>query len=341
MKKILAIETSCDETAVSVVTNAQDPARRIIHQSLFSQIDLHKIYGGVVPELAARSHMQHLSYIFKDCLSNGNIKLSDIDAFAATAGPGLIGGLIVGLMSAKSLSLSCNKPFFAINHLEGHALTPRLSANIAYPYLLLLISGGHCQFVAVERLGKYKILGRTRDDAAGESFDKVAKLLDLPYPGGPSIEKIAKAGNSSHFLFPEPFKGKSHADFSFSGLKTSVRREIENQELLTDIIKANIAASFQLTVANIMVDRLRAAFNMCEYPRVVVAGGVAANQVIRAHIEKVCTQHNRDFYAPPLALCTDNAAMIGWAAMERYIAGAAPSPLNFVPRPRWALEDLD
>jgi N6-L-threonylcarbamoyladenine synthase len=339
--KILAIETSCDETAVAIVQQHSDPAQRILSNIIFSQIQQHQDYGGVVPELAARAHLEYLPPTLQQALETAKVTLQDIDAIAVTAGPGLIGGVLVGLMTAKSMAMALQKPFLAINHLEGHALTPRLSHNVPFPYLLLLVSGGHCQFVEVQDLGHYRLLGTTIDDAVGEAFDKVAKLMGLDYPGGPALERAALTGDTTRFDLPRPLKGKEGCNLSFSGLKTAVRTLFYS---LTDPTKQDIqdiAACFQKAAVESLTYRARNAIKMLStsVQHFVVAGGVAANQALRLELTKLCTENNLQFVAPPINLCTDNAAMIAWAGVERFSKGHT-SPFNISPLPRWPLSDL-
>lgn len=331
--KILGIETSCDETAAAIVSSD----RQILSNIVRSQIDEHAAYGGVVPELASRAHIEFLDAIIAEALREANCEWSEIDAIAATAGPGLIGGVIVGVMEAKALASALDKPFVAVNHLEGHALTARLTNAVEFPYLLLLVSGGHCQILQVEGVGKYTLLGETLDDAVGESFDKLAKMLGLPIPGGPKIEALAAAGNANAFELPRPLLGRAGCDFSFSGLKTAVRQRVE----MRDMRKEDICAVFQKTVAEILCDRLHNAFSNLEsrISTLVVAGGVAANKFLRAEIAALCALHGIEFVVAPPALCTDNAAMIAWAGLEKLQLGQS-SPLNFNPRARWPLAEL-
>ena len=337
MKKVLGIETSCDETAVAIV----DSDKNILSHKILSQVDEHKIYGGVVPEIAARSHIEYLPNLIKECLSESKIPLEQIDGIAATGGPGLIGGVIAGVVTAKAMASTTGKPFIAVNHLEGHALTAHLTNDVKFPYLLLLISGGHCEILIAKDLGKYEKLGGTIDDAVGESFDKVAKMLGLGYPGGVEIEKLALEGNPNAFDFPKPLCSQKSCDFSFSGLKTSVRRTIEK---VTEAQKNDICASFQRTVSEILADRLENAVQIFKqrYPennQIVVAGGVAANKCIRFYIEKLLSQYSLEMVVPPIKLCTDNAAMIAWAGLERLRKGYT-TPLDFEPRSRWPLEEI-
>lgn len=338
---ILGIETSCDETAAAVVCDSNDAVLRIRSNVVFSQISEHIEYGGVVPEIAARAHLHYIRPTIKSALSKANMTLTDIDGIAVTSGPGLIGGVLVGLMAAKTIAMTRNIPFLGINHLEGHALTVRLTNDVPYPYLLLLISGGHCQFVAVESLGNYRVLGRTLDDAAGEAFDKVAKMMNAGYPGGPAIEQLAKTGNPNRFTLPRPLIGRKDCNFSFSGLKTSVRTLLGKGEVVTPQDKADLAASFQKVVADHITDRASHAFSLVDesYQHLVVAGGVASNEYIRNRLDALTKKHKRLFVAPPIKLCTDNAAMIAWAGLERFKAGFI-SELSISPKPRWPLESL-
>ncbi|MCW0236676.1 MAG: tRNA (adenosine(37)-N6)-threonylcarbamoyltransferase complex transferase subunit TsaD [Ferrovibrio sp.] len=343
---VLGIETSCDETACAVVTDAVDPARRIVSHSLFSQMREHAPYGGVVPEIASRAHIEHLDGLVAESLTAAGLGLRDLDAIAATAGPGLIGGVMVGLMTAKTLAYATGKPLIAVNHLEGHALSVRLSEDVPFPYLLLLVSGGHCQFLIVDGVGRYRRLGTTIDDAAGEAFDKTAKLLGLGYPGGPAIERLAKQGNALRFSLPLPLKGRPGCDFSFSGLKTAVRLALEScGPAPTGQDKADLAASFQRTVMAVILDRARHAIAMfgdshgVRGKYFVVAGGVAANAVLREGLVALAEEHGMRFTAPPMALCTDNGAMIAWAGLERFRLGMIDD-LEAPARARWPLDAM-
>lgn len=352
---VLGIETSCDETAVAIV----DDKKNILAHLVFSQIDIHKMYGGVIPELSARSHLEVIDKIVMQALKEANVKFEEIDAFCATSGPGLIGGLIVGMTCAKTLSAIYNKPFIAVNHLEGHALTLRLTSDIDFPYLILLVSGGHCQILIAKSLGNYKKIGETIDDALGEAFDKVAQMLGLPYPGGPEVERLAVKGNISRFKFPRPLiDSKSHDhlfDFSFSGLKTAVRREIEkitncdfdhniSPQLLSIQDKADICASFQNIVAEILINRLQNTVNLHPYliknnsliTNLVIAGGVSANKFLISKLQKFGSDNNLNVVAPPLKYCTDNGAMIAWVGVER-LKNNLIDDLDFVPKARWDL----
>lgn len=339
-KIVLGIESSCDETACALVNDK----REILSSVVWSQYDEHRRFGGVVPEIAARAHLEKCDLLIKEAMDKAGKTFSDLSAVAVAGGPGLIGGVLVGVMTAKTIALCHHLPFIAVNHLEGHALTARLSHPIQFPYLLLLTSGGHCQILIVEGVGKYIRLGGTIDDSAGEAFDKVAKMLDVGYPGGPNVEKRAQMGDSKRFKFPVPMKGRAGCDFSFSGLKTSVRTCIEKQEVLTEQIKSDICASFQTAVVAQMSDRLDHAIEIfkAKYPQgkdLVVAGGVAANQAVRSMLEAKAKQSGLIFSAPPIKLCTDNGVMIAWAGMERYLLGKSDS-FDFRARPRWPLTEL-
>ena len=319
---VLGIETSCDETAAAVVSSE----REILSESIYSQIKTHEEYLGVVPELAARSHIDHCSAVVKDAINKANLSISQVDVIAATAGPGLLGGLLVGLTTAKAISLAAKKPFIAINHLDGHALTPRLSHSLEFPYLLLLISGGHSMFLAVEGPGKYKLLGQSIDDALGEAFDKTGRLLGLGYPGGPAIEKIAVNGDPFRFRLPHPLKGRDNCDFSFSGLKTAVRQTAEKLSPLTLKDREDIAASFQYTICKIIEERLKNAIReyIEYYPndrRLATSGGVASNNMIRKTLLNLAEKNSFDLFIPEPKLCTDNGAMIAWAGVEHSLLG--------------------
>lgn len=335
---ILGLETSCDETSAAIVSDKKE----IVTNILFSQLQQHKEFGGVVPEIASRAHLQFIEQIIRE--ATAQISLKEIEAIAVTRGPGLIGGLIVGLMVAKSLAYALRKPLIGINHLEAHALTARLVYPLEFPFMLLLISGGHCQLLEVKNVGSYRKLGGTIDDAAGEAFDKVAKMLGLDYPGGPIIEKYARLGDARRFQFPQPLSNKPDCNFSFSGLKTAVRRKIEEfAPNLNEVIIADIAASFQYTVAEILCDRIKNALTLYiepDFPNryFVLAGGVAANQYIRNRLEQTLAQYNFTLIAPPIALCTDNAAMVAWAGIEHYKRDTIYS-LDIEPRARWPLEE--
>jgi N6-L-threonylcarbamoyladenine synthase len=331
---VLGIETSCDETAAAIVRDD----RTILSNVLVSQIPGHQPYGGVVPEKAARAHLDHLQPIIEQALQEAQVFLDDLDGVAVTAGPGLIGGVLVGVMTAKAIAAAKNLPFMAVNHLEGHALTARLTHDLPFPFLLLLISGGHSQFLEVTGVGQYRLLGSTIDDAVGEAFDKVARLFGLSYPGGPALEKLALTGNGKRFDLPRPLKGRPGCDFSFSGLKTAVRMVTEKHTPLSPQDKADLAASFQEAVADCLEERARNALRMLQEPaqHFVVAGGVAANTALRTRLSALCDAHGFQFVAPPVALCTDNAAMIAWVGVEKLRLGLKDE-LDFVPRPRWPL----
>lgn len=331
MGVVLGIESSCDETAVAVV----DSNRRIIAQRIASQDEAHAPYGGVVPEIAARAHAERLAPMISEVLDEAGIRLAEFDAIAATAGPGLIGGVMVGLVSAKALAMAADVPLMAINHLEGHALSPRLAdPDIEFPYLLLLVSGGHCQILRVEGVGEYRRLATTIDDALGEAFDKTAKILGLGYPGGPAVEKLAREGDAEAVPLPRPLKGSGEPHFSFAGLKSAVLRAHESGQHTP----ADIAATFQQAALDCVIDRLEFAIDRTDpVDTLVVAGGVAANQAIRTALEQLALRHGMRFSAPPMALCTDNAAMIAWAGVER-LASGQNDPLDIAARPRWPLD---
>jgi N6-L-threonylcarbamoyladenine synthase len=337
MGPVLGIESSCDETAAAVLS----ADGTVLAQAVLSQ-EGHKIYGGVVPEIAARAHLKHLPGLVAQVMDEAGQKFADLDAVAATVGPGLIGGLIIGSLYARGLALSAGKKFVAINHLEGHALTPRLPSlgnAPAFPYLLMLLSGGHCQCVAVTGIGQYKKLGGTIDDAVGEAFDKVAKMLGLGWPGGPEVERRAGQGDARKIALPRPLLRREGCDFSFSGLKTAVA-QIAAREALTDTRIDDICAGFQEAVAEVMADRARHALKMMpQATRLVVAGGVAANGAIREALEKAAAAQGLMLSAPPAHYCGDNAVMIAWAAIERLRLGRENGTLA-TPRPRFPLEDL-
>ena len=339
---ILGIESSCDETGAAVVERRADGSAHILSDLVLSQVREHAAFGGVVPEIAARAHVGALDGLVEAALDDAGVSLADIDAVAATAGPGLIGGLLVGLTTAKAIAFAADKPLVAVNHLEGHALTARLTDGLSFPYLLLLVSGGHSQFLAVEGVGQYRRLGSTIDDALGEAFDKAAKLLGLGYPGGPAVEEAAKRGNPNRFALPRPLVDRSSADFSFSGLKTALRLAAEEIAPLSDEDVADLCASFQAAVTDVVANRAGHAMEMFaasyQSPGVlVVAGGVAANEAIRAALRAEATRHGFRLVAPPLRLCADNAAMIAWAGAERLALGLTDS-LSVAARPRWPLD---
>lgn len=343
---VLGIESSCDDTGAAVVTDSKE----ILGEALQSQEE-HKQYGGVVPEIAARAHLEHVDEIISICLQRAHIELTDVDAIAASAGPGLIGGVVVGVMTAKALALALNKPFVAVNHLEAHALCARIANDVRFPYLLLLVSGGHCQILVVKNVGEYERLGTTIDDAAGEAFDKVAKMLNLDYPGGPMIEKLAATGNDARFTLPRPLIGSGDCNLSFSGLKTAVRKIIESYSpdgliehaILPKQDVADICACFQMTATDCLVRKLEKAIKYYKehYPDgqdLVVSGGVAANTYLRAALKNLAARYDLDFAAPPIRFCTDNGVMVAWAGLERFRKGFT-SPLDFKPRPRWPLDE--
>jgi N6-L-threonylcarbamoyladenine synthase len=363
---VLGIESSCDETAAALVTDD----RRILAQAIASQDDQHAPYGGVVPEIAARAHAERLAPLIERVLDEANVALGDVDAVAATAGPGLIGGVMVGLVTAKALAMASDKPLLAINHLEGHALSPRLAdPELEFPYALLLVSGGHCQLLEVSGVGRYRRLATTIDDALGEAFDKTAKILGLGFPGGPAVERLAKEGDPKAVPLPRPLLGSEEPHFSFAGLKSAVLRAKQNQiSVRAELVEApsfssaastrkgdpstssgrtgqvytdaDIAASFQQAAIDCLLDRSRRALgNMGEVRALVVAGGVAANARVRTALEELAASRGLRFVAPPLELCTDNAAMIAWAGLERLAIGATGDPLDVSARPRWPLDD--
>lgn len=336
---VLGIETSCDETAAAVIRGED---RAILSHRLLSQVEDHRPYLGVVPEIAARVHIEHVDRLVEEAMAEAGLRFGDLAGIAATAGPGLIGGLMVGLMTGKAIAAAAGKPLIAVNHLEGHALSPRLMAQVPFPYLLLLVSGGHCQLLAVEGVGVYRRLGTTIDDAVGEAFDKVAKLLGLGYPGGPAIENVAAGGDPRRFALPRPMLGRKDCHFSFSGLKTAVRQAVAALPILDPAAVADMAASFQAAVADVMADRLARAIAVfsglhTQARHVVIAGGVAANRTLRSRLTQTAEAAGMTLLAPPLWLCTDNAAMIAWAGVERLRLGLT-DPHDFAPRPRWPLD---
>jgi N6-L-threonylcarbamoyladenine synthase len=343
---VLGIESSCDETAAALVRRGDDGRPQVLAERLLSQIEEHRPYQGVVPEIAARAHLVHLDPLIAAAVAEAGIGFDAIDGVAATGGPGLIGGVMVGVTMAKAIAAVHGKPFVAVNHLEGHALSPRLIEPVDFPYLLLLVSGGHCQLVVVRGVGAYRQLGTTIDDAAGEAFDKVAKLLGLGYPGGPAVEAAANEATApERFALPRPMKGRADCDFSFSGLKTAVRHTVAGLgEDMAPADAADVAAAFQRAVAESIEDRCRRAIDLLQAEGVpatafVVAGGVAANTLLRAQMAALAETAGLRFIAPPLRYCTDNAAMIAWAGAERLALGAT-DPLDFAPRPRWPLASL-
>src|SRR5262249_24116363 len=319
---VLGIETTCDETAAAVVERPESGPGRILSNIVLSQINEHAAFGGVVPEIAARAHVEALDLIVRRALTDAGRSLARIDGIAAAAGPGLIGGVIVGLTTAKAMALVCEKPLIAVNHLEAHALTARLTHATPFPYCLFLASGGHTQIVAVRGVGDYVRLGTTMDDAIGEAFDKTAKLLGLGYPGGPQVEKEAERGDPNRFSLPRPMLGRKDADFSLSGLKTALRLEAEKVAPLSDQDVADLCASFQQAITDVVLDRLRAGLAIFreEYggpTALVIAGGVAANEAIRRVVHRIAFEAGTVLVAPPQELCTDNGAMIAWAGAER------------------------
>lgn len=331
MAIILGLESSCDETAAAIVRSD----RTILAHALAGQEDHHRAFGGVVPEIAARAHAELMTPLVEAALDEAGMTLDDIDAIAATAGPGLIGGVMVGLVTAKALAMATDKPLIAVNHLEGHALSPRLvDADLSFPYLLLLVSGGHCQLLRVNGVGEYDRMATTIDDAVGEAFDKTAKILGLGFPGGPAVERAAANGNASAVPLPRPLKGADEPHFSFAGLKSAVLRAHESGQYRVE----DIAASFQQAVVDCLLDRLSYSVDRIEpLSALVVAGGVAANGAIRTMLADFAAGRGMRFVAPPLWLCTDNGAMIAWAGAERLAAGMTDG-LDFVARPRWPLD---
>ncbi|MBW0006741.1 MAG: tRNA (adenosine(37)-N6)-threonylcarbamoyltransferase complex transferase subunit TsaD [Sphingomonas sp.] len=328
---ILGLESSCDDSAAALVTSD----RRILAQAVVGQNSAHQPYGGVVPEIAARAHVEILPGLIEQVLGDAKLSIHDVDAIAATAGPGLIGGVMVALLAGKGLALAAGKPLIAVNHLEGHALSPRLAdPDLDFPYLLLLVSGGHCQLLEVRGVGEYRRRATTIDDAAGEAFDKAAKLLGLGYPGGPAVEELAKKGDSAAVPLPRPLVGSGEPHFSFAGLKSAVQRAVASGDFKAE----DIAASFQQAVVDCLVDRTSLALRNSNAPALVVAGGVASNEAIRSALAGLAQQQGRAFSVPPQWLCTDNAAMIAWAGAERFAAGDCDS-LDVPARARWPLDE--
>ncbi len=340
---VLGIETSCDETAAAVVARGPDGVGRILSNIVLSQASDHVAFGGVVPEIAARAHVEALDQVVAAAMSEAGLAYSDLDGIAATAGPGLIGALLVGLTMAKAIAFAIGKPLVAVNHLEAHALTACLAGGIAFPYLLLLVSGGHTQLLRVAGLGDYRRYGTTIDDALGEAFDKTGKLLGLPYPGGPAVERAAATGNPERFRLPRPMLGRPGADFSFSGLKTAIRLEAEAIAPLDDQDVADLAAGLQAAATAVVVDRVGHAMERFlrdgapAAPALVAAGGVAANRTLRAALSDLAAHQGFRLVAPPLQLCGDNAAMVAWAGLERLAAGLT-DPFEVAARPRWPLD---
>ncbi len=345
---LLGLESSCDDTAAAVVRHVPGKSAVILGSVLYGQTDLHAAFGGIVPEIAARAHVEKLDICVEQALVQSGLALADLDAVAVTAGPGLIGGVLAGVMCAKGIATATGLPLIGVNHLAGHALTPRLTDNLAFPYLMLLVSGGHCQFLMVRSATDYGRLGGTIDDAPGEAFDKVAKLLGLPQPGGPAVEAAALSGDPTRFAFPRPLLDRPGCDLSFSGLKTALLRArdtlIAAQGGLTRADRADLCAGFQAAVADVLAEKsLRAIAAYLALsppdPAFAVAGGVAANRHIRAGLMAVCAERALRFVAPPLALCTDNAAMIAWAGIERYRLGLFDD-MTLSARPRWPLDTV-
>ncbi|WP_084422134.1 tRNA (adenosine(37)-N6)-threonylcarbamoyltransferase complex transferase subunit TsaD [Henriciella litoralis] len=339
---VLGIESSCDETAAAVLRH-EGGTVTVLSEVVRSQVEEHAPYGGVVPEIAARAHADVADRVVASAMADAGLSYSDLDGVAATSGPGLIGGVMVGMMTGKAIALATSKPFIPVNHLEGHALSPRLGADCPFPYLLLLVSGGHCQFLEVQGLGQYRRLGTTIDDAAGEAFDKLAKLLGLGFPGGPAVERTAKTGDPARYKLPRPLLDRDGLDMSFAGLKTAAARIVEKGDL-SDQDVADLCASYQAAIADCLsarTDRALAGFEGgADGKRLVVAGGVAANMAIRTALETVAGRHNAVLIAPPLRHCTDNAAMIALAGAEQLLAGrVADDAMNFAARPRWPLDE--
>ncbi|MDB5666016.1 tRNA (adenosine(37)-N6)-threonylcarbamoyltransferase complex transferase subunit TsaD [Cypionkella sp.] len=342
----LGIESSCDDTAAAVVRHVPGQVPQILSSVVEGQTALHAAFGGVVPEIAARAHAERLDHCIEQALAESGVNLAGLDGIAVTAGPGLIGGVLSGVMLAKGLATATGLPMVGVNHLAGHALTPRLTDQLAFPYLMLLVSGGHCQFLVVHSAERFERLGGTIDDAPGEAFDKTAKLLGLAQPGGPAVQAEAALGDIKRFSFPRPLLDRPGCDMSFSGLKTALLRARDaltaEKGGLTVQDRRDLCACFQVAVAEVLAEKTRRALaiyaDLCpDEPALAVAGGVAANTAIRARLESLCAQSNTRFLAPPLWLCTDNAAMIGWAGIERYRAGVVDG-MDLVARPRWPLD---
>lgn len=342
---VLGLETSCDDTAAAVVRRSADGRAKIMSNALFDQADLHARFGGVVPEIAARAHAERADLVIEQALDDAALGLDDLDAIAVTSGPGLIGGVMAGVMTCKGLAAATGLPLIGINHLEGHALTPRLTDGIDWPYLLLLVSGGHCQFLRIDGLGRYHRLGGTIDDAPGEAFDKTARLLGLGFPGGPEVEREAARGDPARFRFPRPLLDRPGCDMSFSGLKTAVVRAFDDlvaaQGGLTARDRADLCAAFQAAVGDVLAEKARRAMAALRAERpgngvIAVAGGVAANRALRAALDREASGQEFRLIAPPLPLCTDNGAMIAWAGLERLAAGWPAEPV--IARPRWPLD---
>jgi N6-L-threonylcarbamoyladenine synthase len=343
---ILGLESSCDDTAAAVVRHGADAAPEILSSVIAGQTDLHAAFGGVVPEIAARAHTEKLDLCVEQALARAGLSLKDIDAIAVTAGPGLIGGVLAGVMCAKGLAAGAGLPLIGVNHLAGHALTPRLTDQLAFPYLMLLVSGGHCQFLIAHDIDRFTRLGGTIDDAPGEAFDKTAKLLGLPQPGGPSVERAAETGDPARFGFPRPLLDRPGCDLSFSGLKTAMLRArdalVAEKGGLSEQDRADLCAGFQAAVTDVLAEKSRRALALYlaeapATPAFAVAGGVAANRTLRTALQAVAAEAGTVFTAPPLALCTDNAAMIAWAGLERFRAGHRDD-MTLSAHPRWPLD---
>jgi N6-L-threonylcarbamoyladenine synthase len=340
--RVLGLETTCDETAAAVVGIHEDGRGNVLSNEVLSQVAEHAAYGGVVPEIAARAHVEAIDLLIARALDNAKVAIEDVDGIAAAAGPGLIGGVLVGLTTAKALALVTRKPLLAVNHLEAHALTARLTDAVGFPYLLLLASGGHTQLVAVKGVGDYMRLGTTVDDAIGEAFDKIAKLLGLAYPGGPQVERQAEKGDPERFALPRPMLGRQEPNFSLSGLKTALRLEAERIGPLSDGDIADLCASFQAAIVDVVIDRTRVALRVFREAAgrptaLVVAGGVAANAILRRALQRLAAEAGLRLIAPPLELCGDNGAIIAWAGLERLRLGLVDDMM--VPaRPRWPLD---
>ncbi|WP_375253722.1 tRNA (adenosine(37)-N6)-threonylcarbamoyltransferase complex transferase subunit TsaD [Yoonia sp.] len=339
---LLGIESSCDDTAAAVVQGG-----KVLSSVVYGQTALHAAFGGVVPEIAARAHAEKIDHCVEEALADAGMSLSDLDGIAVTAGPGLIGGVLSGVMCAKGLSAATGLPLIGVNHLAGHALTPRLTDNVSYPYLMLLVSGGHCQFLIAHAHDRFDRIGGTIDDAPGEAFDKTARLLGLPQPGGPSVEKAAQSGDPKRFKLPRPLLGQEECDMSFSGLKTAILRArdgiVAEQGGLTTQDQADLSAGFQAAVTDVLIEKTRRALALYlaqapATPTFAIAGGVAANSSIRDGLTRLCAEMGTDFIAPPLRLCTDNAAMIAYAGAEKMAAGGIDD-LTLSARPRWPLDD--
>lgn len=332
MTYVLGIESSCDETAAAIV----DDQKNVLSNVVYSQIEQHRPFGGVVPEIAARAHLEKIDKVVQKALQNAGISIHDINAVAGTCGPGLIGGVVVGATYAKAVSMALNIPFIAVNHIEAHAISVRLTEDLSFPYLLFLASGGHCQICIVKNINEFEILGKTIDDSIGESFDKVSKLLGYGYPGGPLIEKNAKLGDDSYFKLPHPLCSKGSLDFSFSGLKTAVL--LISQKCTSEQDKLNLCASFQKTVGDVVTYKMKYALKKCDthISGMVFGGGVAANAYIRERLQQLCDQNNVRFFVPPAKFCTDNGAMIAWLGLEKFLQNQT-ADLKFKPIPRWEL----